>query len=370
MKAVKFYLLILIVPTWLVGMSHAKDYTFPDSVRVYATRTLDKIAPNSFRAIFELNNLSQDSLRGFYYADYIHSQFSVITDSVILNGKKYTNFEYEKDQASGSENNCILHRWILEIPGGSNSLSKQGILPHTGSVKIYYSVNSSANGSYHFPGYSWVGALGFRAMNAVFGYCDTALVTAVPVELASFSGRVNDGKIELTWTTASESNNYGFEVLKACDGKNFQNIGFVTAIGNSSTPQTYSFVDRMIAQGYYFYRLKQIDIDGTFEYSPTLEIRVAIPLQFRLEQNVPNPFNPATEIAYYLSSAADVRLVIFNLLGEEIRTLVQARQTAGEKRVTWDARDNRGIQVGSGLYLYRLEVDGSVLAHNKMLLLR
>lgn len=361
--------LILLIHLGIAGISAAKDFTFPDTLRIFGTRTLDKIAPNSFKATFELKNSTQDSIRGVFYTDCIHSQFSVSTDSVILNGKKFKDYQYEKDEISSRDQNSTLHRWIIELPGSSGLLN-QAIVPVQGHLKIYYTLISNASGSFSFSGYSWAGTLGFQSEHAVFGYGDSALVTAVPVELASFAARVIDEAIELTWATASENKNYGFEVQKAGAGKNFQPLGFVPGAGSTCRPQHYSFIDREITYGYYFYRLKQIDIDGGVEYSPTIDIHVAQPIKFECHQNFPNPFNSFTEIRFHLPFSAMVRLVIFNSLGAEIRTLMHARQMAGHTRVTWDGKDSRGNAVGSGLYVYRLEVDGHTVAHQKMLLLR
>ncbi len=369
MKTRLAYMLILLIQLGVAGISAAKDFTFPDSLRIFGARTLDKIAPNSFKATFELKNLTHDSIRGVFYTDCIQSQFSVSTDSVILNGKKFNDYQYEKDVISRHDQNSILHRWIIDLPGSPSPL-KQAIVPVQGNLKIYYTLISNASGSFSFSGYSWAGTLGFQTEDAVFGYCDSALVTAVPVELASFAARVIDDAIELIWTTASENKNYGFEVQKAGAGKNFQPLGFVAGAGSTCRPQHYSFIDHEITYGYYFYRLKQIDIDGAVEYSPTIDIQVARPIQFELHQNFPNPFNSITEIRFHLPFSAIVRLVIFNSLGAEIRTLMQARQTAGYTRATWDGKDSHGNAVGSGLYLYRLEVDGHTVAHKKMLLLR
>ena len=79
-----------------------------------------------------------------------------------------------------------------------------------------------------------------------------------------------------------------------------------------------------------------------------------------LASNVPNPFNSATQIAYRLSSPGPVQLVIYNVLGQPVRTLVDQFQTAGSYQVQWDARDQRGTSLSSGVYITRLSYPGGV----------
>ena len=115
--------------------------------------------------------------------------------------------------------------------------------------------------------------------------------------------------------------------------------------------------------------MKQLNKDGTFEYSSIIEIKIDIPRQLNLQQNYPNPFNPSTEIRYNLDSNAFVNLSIFDLSGRLIITLVKEEQSEGFKTVTWDGKDQTGRQMASGLYVYRLQA-GSFILSKKMLLLR
>ena len=99
------------------------------------------------------------------------------------------------------------------------------------------------------------------------------------------------------------------------------------------------------------------------------QLTANIPDKFQLFQNFPNPFNPSTRIRYDLPQSSSVRLKIYNLLGEEVRTLVNQFQSAGSYEIEWDARDNAGVKVPTGIYIYQLRGEG-VVGIRKMVLLR
>jgi len=200
----------------------------------------------------------------------------------------------------------------------------------------------------------------------------------LPVELAVFTATVEGSKVVLTWTTASETNNLGFDIERrknADDGKGqWQKLGFVKGHGTTATPQSYTYVDEALAPGVYEYRLKQIDAAGGFTYSAVVSAFVGLPTSYALHQNYPNPFNPETVIRYQLSAVSSqtnqpVVLKVYNLLGQAIRTLVDEKQRPGWYRVVWDGTNDAGQRVGSGVYLYRLEA-GSFKQVKKMLLVR
>jgi len=177
--------------------------------------------------------------------------------------------------------------------------------------------------------------------------------------------------VTLNWNTATEVNNYGFEVeRRAVSSIQWTAIRFVPGSGTSNSPHNYSFTDQTLAAGTYSYRLKQIDNDGSFKYTKEAEVSIEAPKVFELSQNFPNPFNPSTSIQYGLPSRSIVRLVIYNVLGQVVKELINAEQPAGYQSVLWNAN------VASGMYFYRLEaisvVDPSIrfVQTKKMLLLK
>ena len=193
--------------------------------------------------------------------------------------------------------------------------------------------------------------------------------TPVPVELTSFTANVRENKVMLEWLTATEVNNYGFEIEKQTGSKqsvlgNWEMIGFIEGHGNSNSPKQYSFTDKHLIGGSLFkYRLKQIDNDGTYEYSDEIEVEI-IPVEFALYQNYPNPFNPSTKIRYQLPQESKVIIKIYDILGSEVITLLNEKKEAGVYEVDFNAS-----QLSSGTYIYRLVADGFVET-KKMVLMK
>jgi hypothetical protein len=186
----------------------------------------------------------------------------------------------------------------------------------------------------------------------------------VPVELVSFSASVNGNNVKLSWITATELNNFGFEVQRARAGSNFENIGFVSGIGSTTDIHYYSYTDRNLMEGSYAYRLKQVDLDGSFEYSKVIEVELKTPIDFELSQNYPNPFNPVTTIKYSLPQSGNVKLNVYNLLGEQVAELVNGYKEAGVHTINFNAEN-----LNSGLYIYKLESNGFVQS-KKMTLIK
>jgi len=189
----------------------------------------------------------------------------------------------------------------------------------------------------------------------------------LPVELTTFTASMLDNKVELNWETATEINNYGFEIERAsassATGKSWETLGFVEGHGNSNSPKFYSYTDKKIeASGNYNYRLKQIDIDGTFEYSDVVEANLGAPESFELDQNYPNPFNPLTSIRFNLPTDSNVKLTVFNVLGQEVAELVNKNITAGYHSVNFD-----GSSLNSGIYFYQLETNNFTQIRKMML---
>ena len=203
-----------------------------------------------------------------------------------------------------------------------------------------------------------------------------SICTFIPVELISFISSISGNNVTLNWVTASEINNNGFEIEKQVGSREYalgnppggeavwEKIGFVEGNGTTTETNHYSFEDKNVFAGKYYYRLKQIDFDGTFEYSDIIEVDVNIPAKFSLSQNYPNPFNPTTTIEYQIPSDGFVSLTIHNTIGQEVSSLVNENQQTGRYSVNFSA-----YKLPSGLYFYTLRSNG-FKETRKMLLLK
>jgi hypothetical protein len=176
----------------------------------------------------------------------------------------------------------------------------------------------------------------------------------VPVELASFSASVAGTNVNLSWVTATELNNQGFDIERSTDQNQWEKIGFVDGKGTTTEMNYYSYSDKSLSVGTYYYRLKQLDFDGTSQYSDPVEAVVSVPMEFVLEQNYPNPFNPSTKIKFGLSVESKVTLKIFNILGQEVTTLFNGNLAAGEHEINFNAAN-----MNSGVYLYQINAQGT-----------
>lgn len=218
-------------------------------------------------------------------------------------------------------------------------------------------------------------------INGTFSGDGTQCNSALPVELSSFSAIVKGDKVELNWQTATEVNNYGFEVERTSPrpspqgeggeaGRGWEKIGFVNGSGNSNSTKEYSFIDKTVSNGKYFYHLKQIDNDGGFNYSQEVEVKVEdIPTEFALFQNYPNPFNPSTTIKYSIpkiinNQSSIINLKVYDVLGNEVATLVNEEKAPGNYEVMFD-----GGKLASGVYISSITI-GSKIKTAKMSLIK
>lgn len=189
----------------------------------------------------------------------------------------------------------------------------------------------------------------------------------VPVELTSFKASVAKDVVTLNWETATETNNRGFEIERAGnpeEEKNWITLGFVKGNGSTTNISAYSFTDEQVVTGTYAYRLKQIDFDGSFEYSNIIHVVVDNPGLFSLSQNYPNPFNPVTNIKFSLPVSGQTSLKVYDMLGREVKTLINKDMPAGNYEVYFNASG-----LPSGIYFYTL-TNGNFTSSNKMTLLK
>ncbi len=186
----------------------------------------------------------------------------------------------------------------------------------------------------------------------------------IPVELKSFSASVIDGSVILNWTTATELNNLGFDIEKSLDDQKFEKIGFVPGYGTTTESKMYNFTVSNISSKKSFYRLRQVDFDGSFEYSETVEVDGLTPSEFSLKQNYPNPFNPYTKIGFTLPIESNVKISIYNLIGQKVTEVVNSKFSAGNHSVNFSAGN-----LSSGIYLYKIEA-GNFTSVKKMQLMK
>jgi|WetSurMetagenome_2_1015567.scaffolds.fasta_scaffold02310_10 choice-of-anchor B domain-containing protein len=184
-----------------------------------------------------------------------------------------------------------------------------------------------------------------------------------PVELTSFTAVANKNSVILNWTTATETNNFGFEVERKSE-KEFVTIGFINGAGNSTEPQKYSYTDNDLEAGRYEYRLKQIDFDGNYDYSNVVEAEINILNSLTLEQNYPNPFNPSTRIKYSIPESGFVNISIYNLLGEKVNELVNQELASGDHYTDFNAGN-----LPTGIYIAKLK-SGNAFQFIKMSLIK
>lgn len=216
----------------------------------------------------------------------------------------------------------------------------------------------------------------------------------LPVELTSFTTEYYEGYIKLSWRTASEVNNYGFEIERKPETGEWFKVEFVAGHGNSNSPKQYEYIDENAPEGLLEYRLKQIDTDGSFEYysltvmydnSITGITTSSLPSDFNLYQNYPNPFNPETTIKYSIPTSVistggrnlkdfssqtpgndyvNVLLKVYDMLGREVAVLVNEKQSVGIYNVQFDAGN-----ISSGTYIYKLTA-GKFEKSKKMILMK
>ena len=181
------------------------------------------------------------------------------------------------------------------------------------------------------------------------------LTDIVPVELLAFTASIRNSEIQLLWSTASELNNRGFEIERSVNDNNeFVTVGFVDGKGSSTEINYYSFTDNPQLSGVnqLYYRLKQVDFDGTFSYSDIVNVSYDVPAEFVLSQNFPNPFNPSTRISYFVPKESFVSIKVYDFLGREVTTLVSETKSTGSYELSFDASS-----LPSGTYFYTLIAD-------------
>jgi hypothetical protein len=261
-----------------------------------------------------------------------------------------TDILYHKSVSYGSTTFTASQR-ISENPPSYSPNYSTSILP------MHYSASDVAA--------LWVGNVG--STKKLFFDKFSAII---PVELVSFRSIVEGNKVTLSWTTATETNNYGFEVLRKQTNSEWEKIGFIAGAGNSVSHNTYSYTDNNLTPGIYSYRLKQIDYSGTYKnYDLTETVKIGVPERFELMQNYPNPFNPSTKISWQSPVSSWQTLKIYDVLGNEVAILVDEFREAGKYEVEFPVETRHASSLPSGVYFYSIKA-GDYFEVKKMSLIK
>ncbi|MDZ7339060.1 MAG: GEVED domain-containing protein [candidate division KSB1 bacterium] len=285
----------------------------------------------------------------------------------------YAAIEWNASGAISEEQPAYLHIWIDWDRSGSwehlEELVVDTVLVSTGVGRAVFRAPEWLAGQ---PlGTTWLRArLDRQPVGTQFptGMADNGEVEdygdlLVDIELSSFQATSEIGKVVLTWQTESETDNLGFHLYRA-EGERgtYARITreLIKGAGTSNERHAYRYEDTEVKEGVtYFYRLADLDFRGGMRFHGPVSVTVrTAPRSYALEQNYPNPFNPTTTIAFCLQDAGFTTLRVFNMLGQEVKTLVERELTAGRHEVSWDGTDNQGNLVPTGLYVYTLTVNG------------
>jgi hypothetical protein len=301
-------------------------------------------------------NFSSDSLLTTYY--YNGSSWQIIDSANFVKGSKYTvdifanNSNTSQFYGKLGQRSLANYQWDIWI--GDFRLGK-------GFNKGSSFSNMISIDAFTFIGTSSVNNDAVINLDNIYysNYFDPDN-DLLPVELSSFTSKVVGSSVQLNWRTETELMNYGFEIERASSRQvetspvqDWMKVGFVNGFGNSNSPKEYSFKDKNVEAGKYLYRLKQIDTDGRYEYSPVIEVEFGAPKEFKLNQNYPNPFNPSTKISFSLPVESNVSLTIYNMIGEKVLDAI-ANQVfeAGVYDYNFD-----GSKLSSGIYFYTIKTD-------------
>ena len=222
----------------------------------------------------------------------------------------------------------------IDITGGTS--------PETFEI-VNDAYTAAKNGNWFFE----VGGADFT--NASTPFFQSSAQALLPVQMATFTAAAAGRSVSLSWTTTTELNSKSFEIERRTTDL-WEKIGEIPASGTSNAPHAYSFKDNLknITAQTVRYRLKTLDLDGSFLYSSEVEVS-ARPAVYALEHNYPNPFNPSTKIQYSLPENAKVELAIYDILGRQVAELVNTEQPAGYYEQTFVAS-----HLSSGIYFYRI----------------
>ena len=346
---------------YLCGFSGSENYLYTLDINTLTASVVSSMSSSSPMIAIAINS----SGVGYGYEaspDNEAYSFDPVTGAFTLLGPIGFNAQYGQDMDIEIETG-IIYLAAYNLDTGAGELREMD--PYTGLTSVLYT---------------------FGDQISVFEFDNLYGVT--PVELTSFTGKVENGNVILNWATSTETNNDGFEVQRSGGGSQrsetgdqngWDNIGFVKGNGTTTEQKIYSFADENLTAGKYKYRLKQIDYDGSYKYSNEIEVKISLPEEFSLSQNFPNPFNPTTTINYTIPEVISnpagrernlfVTLKVYNVLGKEVATLVNEEKQPGVYSVEFDSYSDEGQNLSSGVYYYTISA-GNYNQSKKMILLK
>ena len=325
----------------------------------YYNGSLDELAFYSVAlSQSEIQNHYSKGLKGVGYCEAIPTIKAPSNLKAIRDNIDTTNVKLSWDDNSTNELGFILQRKM----GDSSSVNTYMIIDTLGfNTTSYIDSTTSDTTKYTYRIYAYN-----ADTISVFSNIAT-ITTPLPVELTTFTANATGEKVTVEWETATEINNAGFSIERSKDNKKFSEITFIKGKGTSTEKSFYSYIDKSALSGKYYYRLKQVDFDGTYQYLKSVEVDMGIPTNYSLEQNYPNPFNPSTIIRFAVPMNAKVNIRLYNTLGQVVANILNSELNAGIHETLFNASD-----FSSGVYFYRMEahgIDGSNFISTKRMVL-
>ncbi|MCU0645637.1 MAG: hypothetical protein MUC94_15445, partial [bacterium] len=282
----------------------------------------------------------------------IEFEYSDIRTTYLYESWPIIGYPYQRNQIIWGPGNIATDPLFTHSNGLKYILQEQSPCIDAGNPGFEYNDSEDPDHA----GFALWPAMG-TIRNDMGAYGGNSRQFVVPVELASFQATVNSNDVSLIWVTLSESNNFGFEIERCSDDHYFSKIAFIQGNGTTTEPHTYSYCDKNLDIGEYIYRLKQIDNNGAYRYSASLEVHLAPPLLFSLSHNYPNPFNSLTTIQFAVAHESEAVIVIYNTRGEQVRVLVHDVVKPGIHKVIWNGKDDSGRPVSNGCYFLKMKAE-------------
>jgi photosystem II stability/assembly factor-like uncharacterized protein len=350
--------------TWgpTFGLKHnVEDICYADANILYLVGSDERVYKSTNNGFFWIEVDSGAALKSFYGIDFYNTDFGIVSGE---DGKmKYTTDGGTSWATSNTGGNGLMH--------GVHIFNAQTAYAVGTTEQVFKSTNSGINWYSNFSGTDNTELYKIKfTENQVGLICgsDGKFLKnndySVPVELTNFTANADGNEVQISWTTQTELNNSGFEIYRLTHGTDWQKISFVPGSGSSTEPKDYFYIDKDVKNGNYFYQLKQIDYNGRYEFSDVISVEVSTPMEYSLEQNFPNPFNPATAIKFELPETAEVTLTIYNTLGQKVDEIVNTTLEAGRYTYKWHAED-----FPDGIYFFELCANNFKSAR-KMILLK